>query len=112
MIMKQREMSQKMLQGVADHILAINDVQIRFLQKFENFQPQNVVLDTKITFFDHFWIIFRTSFLPAKIEASTQNVQNLSKKIFFDFFRNLPTFFKQRIDPCHSCCPIGFLTIL
>ena len=45
MMMKQREMSQKMLQGVAEHILAINDVQIRFLQKFQNFQPQNPILD-------------------------------------------------------------------
>jgi len=36
---KQREMSPKLLQGVAKHILAINNAQIQFLRKKYFFEP-------------------------------------------------------------------------
>ena len=39
MMMKQREMSPKMLQGVAKHILVINNAQIQFLRKKYFFEP-------------------------------------------------------------------------
>jgi len=74
-MMKQREMSQKMLQGVAEHILAINDFQIRFLQKFQNFQPQNPILDPKITFS----VIFGSFFEPVFRRPKSRRQLKMSK---------------------------------
>ena len=77
-----------MLQGVTNHILTINYAQRRFLQKNPKFSVSKSHFGGKNPVFGYFWIIFRTSFSPANIEGSAQNVQNFSNvlNIFFEIY--------------------------